>query len=85
MKKKRKPGELTPCARTFMKGTTPSAAMHWRMRGDPYKPPMQLEMDDTYRPARKRNFTIDTCATKININKKRHRLNSLSKKLGYMV
>ena len=52
---------LTPCARTFMKGTTPSEAMHWRMRGEPYKPPMQLEMEEMYRPARNRNLTMDTC------------------------
>lgn len=46
-----------------MKGTTSSVAIHCSMRGEPYRPPIQLDIEEMYRPARNKNFTIDTYKT----------------------
>lgn len=55
---------LTPCPRQASAGITFSWAMHCRIRGAPYRPPMQEARDEMYKPKRNRKPTRDTCMRK---------------------
>ncbi len=52
--------DLTPWASIPMMGITLSLAIDCSIRGDPYRPPMEEEIEEMYNPARKSTPTIET-------------------------
>lgn len=50
----------TPLPKKASEGMTLSWAMHCRILGAPYRPPMQEAREEMYRPRRKRKPTKET-------------------------